>query len=425
MKDGNLQHIGLRGNQTKTIQPASRLGNIEEYYFSKKLREIAAMRQAGKDVLNLGIGSPDLPPHPEVIAALTSHAASPDQHGYQGYYGIPELRQAFAKWYGQHFSVQLNAEDEVLPLIGSKEGIVHLAMSFLEKGDAALVPNPGYPSYAAATKLAGAEVVEYPLAEGNGWLPDLEALEKTDLSRVKIMWVSYPHMPTGASASLAFFEILVAFAKRHHLLLVNDNPYAFTLQPQLLSILAVPGATDVALELNSLSKSHNMAGWRVGALVGNAELVRTVVRFKSNMDSGMFRPVQLAAAKALALPASWYSELNDIYRRRKKKVEELLTWLGCTWDASAGGMFVWAKVPAGWQDGFEFSEMLLEKAHVFLTPGGIFGSQGNGYVRPSLCSSEEVFDEAMQRIRNSRFVTRDSSGHVHANHQSPITNHEQ
>lgn len=416
MKDGNIQEIGLNGSKAVNIRPAARLGGVQEYYFSKKLREIAAMRSEGKDVLNLGIGSPDLPPHPEVVAELTRHAAQPDNHGYQGYYGILELRRAFADWYGRHFDVQLNPENEVLPLIGSKEGIVHIAMSYLGRGDAALVPNPGYPSYSTATQLAGAEVVEYPLSAENGWLPDLDLLEKTDLRQVKIMWVSYPHMPTGASADLVFFEKLIAFAKRHNILIVNDNPYAFILHEKPLSILAVPGSKGVALELNSLSKSHNMAGWRVGALVGDAEMLHTVVRFKSNMDSGMFRPVQLAAAKALALPDGWYSELNNVYRRRKKKAEELLTLLGCTWDTSAGGMFVWAKVPDGCQDGFEFSEMLLQRAHVFLTPGGIFGSQGNGYVRPSLCSTEEVFEEAINRIR-------EISTHSTPT-QSPVTNHQ-
>ncbi len=381
------------------IRPASRLGTVQEYYFSKKLREIAAMRKEGKDILNLGIGSPDLPPHPDVIAVLRDAAAEPDNHGYQGYYGIPELREAFAGWYGSHFGVRLNPANEVLPLIGSKEGIVHIAMSFLENRDAALVPNPGYPSYSAATKLAGAEVIEYPLSAENGWLPNLDALEKNDLSRAKIMWVNYPHMPTGASANAAFFEELIAFAERHNLLIVNDNPYAFILCDQPLSILSVPGSRGRVMELKSLSKAQNMAGWRVGVLAGHSELLRTVLRFKSNVDSGMFRPVQLAAAKALQLPGEWYSDLNKIYRKRKKKLAELLTLLGCTWKDDACGMFVWAKVPESWRDGFEFSEMLLERAQLFLTPGGIFGSQGNAYVRPSLCSTEEVFEEAIRRVR--------------------------
>lgn len=383
------------------IQPAARLGEIKEYYFSKKLREIAEMKKAGADILNLGIGSPDLPPHPEVIDVLHSASLDVSNHGYQGYFGIPELREAFAKWYAEHFDVNLNPKNEILPLIGSKEGIVHVAMSFLGKGDAALVPNPGYPAYSAATKLADAEVVEYSLSEENSWLPDLDALEEMDLSRIKIMWVNYPHMPTGAQANKEVFEQLVSFAKRHGILLVNDNPYAFILHGKQLSLLSVEGAKDCVLELNSLSKAQNMAGWRVGVLAGSAAYVSTVLRFKSNMDSGMFRPVQLAAVKALELPASWYVELNEVYRKRKEKVCKMLNLLGCTFDDDAGGMFVWAKVPEGFKDGFEFSDFLLEKTHLFITPGGIFGSQGAEYIRPSLCSSVEVWEQAIHRIESA------------------------
>ena len=387
------------------IQPAKRLGNVQEYYFSKKLREIATMRKQGIDVLNLGIGSPDLPPAPEVAEMLGNHSNQPDVHAYQSYNGIPELRQAFADWYRRFFAVELNADNEVLPLIGSKEGIVHIAMTFLEQGDIALVPNPGYPSYRAASELAGATVTEYELSEENGWLPDLDALEKTDLSRVKILWGNYPNMPTGARAKQVFFEQLIAFGKKHNILIVNDNPYSFILNDQHLSLLSIPGAKDVALELNSLSKSHNMAGWRVGMLAGRADYLGHVIRFKSNMDSGMFKPVQMAAALALQAPQEWYDELNEVYRKRREKVFELMDLLGCTWNPDAMGMFVWAKIPANYSDCYELSDQVLEQAHVFITPGGIFGSQGNRYIRASLCSTEEVFQEAINRIKKGFHAT--------------------
>ncbi len=381
------------------IQPASRLGNVQEYYFSKKLREIADMRSRGINVLNLGIGSPDLPPSPEVSSLLGEQSALPDVHAYQPYLGIPEMREGFAAWYRRFFNVELNPVNEILPLIGSKEGIVHIAMTFLEAGDQALVPNPGYPSYRAASELAGADVIEYKLLEENGWQPDLAALEKLDLTKVKIMWVNYPNMPTGARADSQFFENLIAFGKRHKILIVNDNPYSFILNDRHLSLLSVPGAKEVALELNSLSKSHNMAGWRVGMLAGRADYLSHVIRFKSNVDSGMFKPVQMAAALALQAGDNWYENLNAIYRKRRERVLELLGLLGCTWETDSTGMFVWAKIPAGWGDGFAMTDAILEKAHVFITPGGIFGSQGDSYIRVSLCSREEVFAEAISRIK--------------------------
>lgn len=385
-----------------TIRPAARLVNVQEYYFSKKLREIADMKSQGLEVINLGIGSPDLPPHPSVIKALHDYSIMEDNHAYQSYMGIPELRHAFSEWYERFYDVALNPEKEVLPLIGSKEGILHIAMSFLEKGDAALIPNPGYPAYATATRLSGATVIEYKLSAENGWLPDFELLEKEDLSKVKIMWVNYPNMPTGAKAKESSFNELVDFARKHHILIVNDNPYSFILNEDHLSILAIQGAKEVALELNSLSKSHNMAGWRVGMLAGHSDLIQTVLRFKSNMDSGMFRPVQLAAAKALQLPDSWYKELNIIYRMRRKKVHELLDLLDCKWQSDASGMFVWASVPTEFKDGFELSDEILHNAHVFLTPGGIFGTQGNGYIRISLCANEETIAKAISRIKESQ-----------------------
>ncbi|WPQ65387.1 aminotransferase class I/II-fold pyridoxal phosphate-dependent enzyme [Chitinophaga sancti] len=381
------------------LQVAKRLQQTEEYYFSKKLREIDEMNRAGAKVINLGIGSPDLPPHPSVIEALTDNAHRPDTHAYQGYKGIPALRQAMASWYQRYYSVTLDPEKEVLPLIGSKEGIMHICMTYLQEGDEALVPNPGYPTYRSAVNLSGATVRDYDLEEKNGWLPDLDALAKTDLSKVKLMWVNYPHMPTGARFNTTFAEKLIRFANDHNILICHDNPYSFILNAQPQSLLQTPGAKDVVLELNSLSKSSNMAGWRVGMLVGKQEWINEVLRFKSNMDSGMFQPLQMAAVKALELGPEWYAALNEIYTGRRQKVFELLELLNCTFDRDQVGMFVWAKIPATAKDGFTVTDEILQKAQVFITPGGIFGSNGNGYIRVSLCKDEKVFDEVLQRIR--------------------------
>lgn len=381
------------------LQVAKRLQQTEEYYFSKKLREIDEMNRAGAKVINLGIGSPDLPPHPSVIEALTENAHRPDTHAYQGYKGIPALRQAMASWYQRYYSVTLDPEKEVLPLIGSKEGIMHICMTYLQEGDEALVPNPGYPTYRSAVNLSGATVRDYDLEEKNGWLPDLDALAKTDLSKVKLMWVNYPHMPTGARFNTTFAEKLIRFANDHNILICHDNPYSFILNAQPQSLLQTPGAKDVVLELNSLSKSSNMAGWRVGMLVGKQEWINEVLRFKSNMDSGMFQPLQMAAVKALELGPEWYAALNEIYTGRRRKVFELLELLNCTFDRDQVGMFVWAKIPATAKDGFTVTDEILQKAQVFITPGGIFGSNGNGYIRVSLCKDEKVFDEVLQRIR--------------------------
>jgi LL-diaminopimelate aminotransferase len=380
------------------ISTASRLGNVEEYYFSIKLKQIAQMRAEGKNVLNLGIGSPDLPPSEATIDALIASAKRSDTHAYQSYQGIPELRRAFADWYWEYFSVRLNPDKEILPLIGSKEGIMHISMSYLEAGDEVLVPNPGYPTYRSVSLLTGATVRDYDLVEEKNWQADLDALAKQDLSKVKIMWVNYPNMPTGAQVDPTYFKDLVAFAKAHKILLVNDNPYTFILNENPMSLLNVPGAMEVALELNSLSKAHNMAGWRVGMLAGAAEYLEPVVRFKSNMDSGMFKPIQEAAVKALQNPPSWYTELNDVYRARRKEVFALLDLLECSYDPHQVGMFVWAKIPNYYPDGYALSDAILEATHVFITPGGIFGSQGNGYIRVSLCADAKVFQEANARI---------------------------
>ncbi len=356
------------------------------------------MRAEGKNVLNLGIGSPDLPPSEATVDALIASAKRKDTHAYQSYQGIPELRRAFADWYWEYFGVRLNPDKEILPLIGSKEGIMHISMSYLEAGDEVLVPNPGYPTYRSVSLLTGATVRDYDLVEEKNWQADLDALAKQDLSKVKIMWVNYPNMPTGAQVDPAYFKDLVAFAKAHKILLVNDNPYTFILNENPMSLLSVPGAMEVALELNSLSKAHNMAGWRVGMLAGAAEYLEPVVRFKSNMDSGMFKPIQEAAVKALQNPPSWYTELNDVYRARRNEVFALLDLLECSYDPHQVGMFVWAKIPNYHPDGYALSDAILEATHVFITPGGIFGSQGNGYIRVSLCADAKVFQEANARI---------------------------
>ncbi|GAA3938402.1 pyridoxal phosphate-dependent aminotransferase [Hymenobacter algoricola] len=382
------------------IPVASRLQHTSEYYFSRKLREIDALNQTGAPVINLGIGSPDLPPHPSVVAALTTAAQRPDTHAYQNYKGVPALRQAMAAWYQRQYGVTLDADSEVLPLLGSKEGIMHVSMTFLEAGDEVLLPNPGYPAYRAAAQLSGATPVDYDLTAANNWLPDLDALAQQDLSRVKLMWVNYPHMPTGTAADPAFFARLVAFATAHNILLVHDNPYSFILNhdaPQ--SLLAVPGAREVALELNSLSKSHNLAGWRVGMLAGRADLLQEVLRFKSNLDSGMFLPVQLAAVAALALDDTWYAGLNAHYQARRELVFALLDALGCPYEPNQVGLFVWAALPAGYADGYALSDELLRAARVFITPGGIFGSNGNSFIRVSLCQTTSVLEAALGRIR--------------------------
>ena len=382
---------------TTVIPVADRLGETKEYYFATKLRELASRRAAGHDIINLGIGSPDLPPAPEVIDALTAAARRPDAHGYQPYAGRPELRAAFAGWYDRYFGTQLDPDHEILPLIGSKEGIMHISMAFLNPGDEVLVPNPGYPTYRSATELAGGTVRSYRLNDATGWLPDLDALDGQDLSRVKIMWVNYPHMPTGTAAPAGFYERLVAFARRNSILLCNDNPYAFILTETRQSLLSVPGARAVALELSSLSKAHNMAGWRVGAVAGAKEYLKAVVRFKSNMDSGMYRPVQEAAAVALSLGPAWYDALNDVYRSRRELAFRIMDALGCQYRTDQVGLFVWARCPAG-TDGYALSDRALYDHDVFLTPGGIFGDEGTDYVRISLCSPEERLAEALTRL---------------------------
>lgn len=385
------------------IKTANRLEGIGEYYFSKKLREIDKLNKQGKNVINLGIGSPDLPPHPDVIKVLQEESAKPNVHAYQSYKGSPVLRKAMSDWYQQWYGVSLNPDTEVLPLIGSKEGIMHICMTYLDSGDEVLVPNPGYPTYRSAVALAGGVCVDYELNEATNWEPDFDALDKQVKAsgKIKLMWINYPEMPVGKLPSAGLFEKIVAFGKKHEILICHDNPYSFILNDQPASLLQVAGAKDCCLELNSLSKSHNMAGWRVGMLCGAKERIDEVLRFKSNMDSGMFLPLQLAAAKALSLDKNWYDSVNEIYSRRRKKVFELLDYLGCTYDNGQAGMFVWAKVPAAYESGYALSDEVLQNAFVFITPGGIFGSAGDGYVRVSLCSTEEKIAESLNRIAKS------------------------
>lgn len=392
------------------MEVAKRLEGIGEYYFSQKLREIDELNRSGKNIINLGIGSPDLPPHPEVIKTLQEEAAKSNAHAYQSYKGSPVLRKAISEWYQRWYNVELNPDTEILPLIGSKEGIMHSCMSWLDKGDEVLVPNPGYPTYRSAVKLAGGKCMEYVLREKNNYEPDFEKLEKKKLTKVKLMFVNYPQMPTGQLPTKELFEKLVVFGRKHDILIIHDNPYSFILNESPMSLLSVEGAKDCVIELNSLSKSHNMAGWRVGMLCGAKERIDEVLRFKSNMDSGMFLPVQLAAAKALSLEKEWQDEVNVVYRQRREKAFELLKLLKCKFSKEQVGMFVWAAPPPparGIREhplglGGLISDEILYKANVFITPGGIFGNAGNDYVRVSLCAPVEKIEEAIQRINNSR-----------------------
>jgi len=381
------------------IQTAKRLEGIGEYYFSQKLREIDELNKQGKQIINLGIGSPDLPPHPDVIKTLQEQSAKTNVHAYQSYKGSVVLRKAMSDWYKTWYNVELNADTEILPLIGSKEGIMHICMTYLNEGDEVLVPNPGYPTYRSAVKLAGAVSVNYDLKEENNYAPDFAALEASDLSKVKLMFVNYPQMPTGQLPDRNLFEQLVAFGKKTGILIIHDNPYSFILNEHPLSLLSIDGAKDCVLELNSLSKSQNMAGWRVGMLSGAKERIDEVLRFKSNMDSGMFLPLQLAAATALNLGKDWYDGVNAIYRERREKVFELLDLLDCVYSKDQAGMFVWAKIPAKYKTGYELSDEVLYNSNVFITPGGIFGNAGDGYIRVSLCAAVERFEEAIKRIK--------------------------
>ena len=381
------------------IEPSSRIEGLEEYYFSTKLKQIREMNLTGEPVINLGIGSPDRAPAADVIEELALTARDEKAHGYQPYQGIPDLRKAFSAWYSRSYGVELDPESQILPLFGSKEGLMHIAMSFLGPGDAALVPDPGYPAYSAVTRLAGAKVITYPLLPENTWLPDLNFIELLGLNRVKVMWVNYPHMPTGKRATKELFEELVAFARCHKILLVNDNPYSFILNDQPISLLGAKDAIETSLELNSLSKSHNMAGWRIGMVAGRKEYLDYLMRFKSQMDSGMFKPMQLAAVKALEAGPEWYEGINSVYRERKVIAHALLDHLKCTYDKDQSGLFVWARIPPAEDSGQGLADRILMEKRVFITPGFIFGPQGDRYVRVSLCQPGEVINSAIDRIK--------------------------
>jgi LL-diaminopimelate aminotransferase len=381
-------------------KPAKRIESVQEYYFSQKLRQIEQMRKAGADIINLGIGSPDQPPSENTINRLSEEAGKPSSHGYQSYTGIPDLRKAFAGWYKKYFNVELDPETEILPLMGSKEGIMHISMAFVNAGDEVLVPNPGYPAYSSVTNLVGGKIRYYDLDEENGWIPDILNLEKSNLRKVRLMWINYPHMPTGTKGSLNLFENLVSFALKHDILLVNDNPYSFILNNEYHSLLEVEGSKEIALELNSLSKSHNMAGWRIGMVAGHCEYINSILKVKSNMDSGMFRALQVAAVEALSNPPSWYDSVNAVYERRRKIVEEIMDILGCRFDKSQTGLFVWGRIPDYAPDCESFVDNVLNKAHVFITPGFIFGSKGERYIRISLCADEKTLTESKFRIIN-------------------------
>lgn len=382
------------------FQPAARLANVSEYYFSRKLKEVALLNSQGLDIISLAIGSPDMPPSPATIETLCREARRPDAHGYQPTMGTAELRQAMSRFYKRWYDVDLDPQTEIQPLIGSKEGILHVTLALCNPGDQVLVPNPGYPTYTSLSRLLGQEIVNYDLVEANGWHPDFSQLEAMDLSRVKLMWTNYPHMPTGGRATRQVYEQLVDFAQRHHIIIVNDNPYSFILnRDEHLSILQVPGAKDCCIELNSMSKSHNMPGWRVGMLATNAQFVSWILKVKSNIDSGTFRPMQIAAAAAYDNSAEWHTEANiQTYASRRRIAEQIMQTLGCTFDPQQQGMFLWGRIPDHYATAEELTEHVLHDARVFITPGFIFGSNGNRYIRISLCAKDEKMQEALTRI---------------------------
>lgn len=386
-------------NTPRTIVPADRVNAIKEYYFSRKLRELARLNSEGADIISLGIGGPDRAPAAEVIETMQREVAVESNHSYQSHNGLPELRRAFADWYIDKYGVALDPATEIQPLIGSKEGILHLSLTFLNPGDGVLVPDPGYPTYTSVSRLIGAEIFTYDLTEEGGWLPDFDALERLPLDRIKLMWVNYPHMPTGRRATHETFERLISFGRRHGIVIAHDNPYSFILNREPQSILQVEGAKDVAIELNSLSKSHNMAGWRVAMAASNPTFISWLLKVKSNIDSGQFKPVMLAAAKALAADDKWYDELYDVYAERRVIAEEIMNELGCTFDHAQSGMFLWGRIPDSMTSGEWLADELFYKAKVFIAPGFIFGRNGERYVRISLCAKPDKLRESLERIR--------------------------
>ena len=387
-------------NKACNITPANRVGSVQEYYFSKKLKEVAEMNAAGKNVINLGVGSPDLPPSEQTIETLCEHARKANEHGYQPYVGIPELRKGFADWYKTWYNVDLDPKTEIQPLIGSKEGILHISLAFLNPEDGVLVPNPGYPTYSSVSKLVEACMIPYELKEELGWQPDFEELEKMDLSNVKLMWTNYPNMPTGANASVELYEKLVAFGRKHGIIICNDNPYSFILNEHPLSILSIPGAKEICIEMNSMSKAHNMPGWRMAMLASNAQFVQWILKVKSNIDSGQFKPMQYAAVEALSAKKEWYDNMNRVYRSRRDLAGQIMRTLGCEYDENQVGMFLWGRIPDSAESGEAIANKVLYEANVFLTPGFSFGSRGERYIRISLCCKNETLEEALKRIEN-------------------------
>ncbi len=385
-----------------SVEPSRRVMQIKEYYFSKKLREVAMLNKQGLDIISLGIGGPDLPPHKKVIDTLCAVAKKNDTHGYQPYVGLPELRKAYSDWYYRWYGVQLDSEYEIQPLIGSKEGILHTTLAFVNPGDGVLVPNPGYPTYTSVSNLAEAKIYTYNLTEENGWYPNFDELENLPLDEIKLMWVNYPNMPTGAPASVELFEQLVDFGKKHNIVIVNDNPYSFILNDKPISILSVEGAKNIAIEMNSLSKSHNMAVWRMGMLASNHQFIEWILKVKSNIDSGQFKPSMEAAVEALGCDKEWYEILNKVYAERRKIAERIMEALGCEFDTSQKGLFLWGKIPQTAESSEKFADKILYEARVFLTPGFIFGSNGERYIRISLCAKEDKMEEALSRIKKIR-----------------------
>ena len=400
MKENNRERSEQdRGAAGCAIRPAHRLEQVSEYYFSRKGKEVARLNAEGQNIISLAIGSPDMPPSPATVEALCAAARRDDAHGYQPTAGIPELRQAMAGFYRRWYGVELDYRSEIQPLIGSKEGILHVTLAFVNPGEKVLVPNPGYPTYTSLSRLLGCEVVPYDLLPENGWQPDFDALERMDLSGVRLLWSNYPHMPTGAPARRETYERLVGFARRHGIVVVNDNPYSFILNRERLSLLQVPGAKDCCIEFNSMSKSHNMPGWRVGMLATNAQFVSWILKVKSNIDSGTFRPIQLAAARAYDNDEAWHEEANiNVYARRRVLAGKIMDAMDCTYDEGQAGMFLWGRIPDRYADAEELTERVLHEARVFITPGFIFGSNGRRYVRLSLCAKEEQLAEALRRI---------------------------
>ncbi|MDL2277427.1 aminotransferase class I/II-fold pyridoxal phosphate-dependent enzyme [Parabacteroides sp. OttesenSCG-928-G07] len=390
----------LKESKVCSIRPATRVSKVKEYYFSKKLKEVAEMNAAGKNVINLGVGSPDMPPSEQAIDTLCNYAKKSNTHGYQPYVGIPELREGFAAWYRRWYGVRLDAATEIQPLIGSKEGILHISLAFLNPGDGVLVPDPGYPTYSSVSKLVGASIIPYELKEENEWMPDFEELEQMDLSNVKLMWVNYPNMPTGANANKALFEKLITFGKAHNIIICNDNPYSFILNEQPMSILGIPGAKEIAIELNSMSKSHNMPGWRIAMLASNKQFIKWILKVKSNIDSGQFKPMQYAAVEALNAPKEWYEQMNKIYQKRRHLAGEIMRSLNCAYDEKQVGLFLWGRIPEEIEDSACLADKILYEANVFITPGFVFGKKGDRYIRLSLCCDEVTLEKALKRIQS-------------------------